>query len=197
MLTYNTQLKRLPLPEYGRNIQSMVDHCVAIEDKEERTRCAYSILASMSNLFPELKSQNGEYNHKLWDHLMIMSDFKLDIDFPCEVITKENLYTQPDPVAYSNGQFHFRHYGQHIEQLIQTACGMEPGEERDELVNLIAYQMKKFLMEYNREGVDDYRVFNDLAYLSHGEIRLDPGTCKLRNIIAPPKQTNAKKKKKK
>ncbi|MBO5244102.1 MAG: DUF4290 domain-containing protein, partial [Muribaculaceae bacterium] len=79
MLSYNTQLKHLALPEYGRNIQRMVDYCLTIEDRDERTRCAYSIIASMANLFPELKNGNS-YDHKLWDHLAIMSDFKLDID---------------------------------------------------------------------------------------------------------------------
>ena len=99
MLRYNTQLKTLPLPEYGRNIQSMVDHCLTIEDRDERNRCARTIVATMANLFPELKN-GGEYDHKLWDHLAIMSEFKLDIDYPCEVIDAGNLATMPEPVKY-------------------------------------------------------------------------------------------------
>jgi len=81
MLTYNTQQRRLVLPEYGRNIQKMVDHCLAIEDREERTRCAHAIVGAMANLFPELRSADN--SHKLWDHIMIMSYFRLDVDFPC------------------------------------------------------------------------------------------------------------------
>ena len=99
MLTYNTQLKKLVLPEYGRNIQQMVDHCVTIEDRAERTRCAYSIIEIMGNLFPNLRDEN-DFKHKLWDHLAIMSDFKLDIDYPCDVITEENLGSEPTKVGY-------------------------------------------------------------------------------------------------
>ena len=94
MLNYNTRLKQLVLPEYGRNIQRMVDYCLSIEDRDERTVCAHTIVRSMGNLFPELRAPENE--HKLWDHLMIMSDFKLDIDFPCAVISEADLATTPD-----------------------------------------------------------------------------------------------------
>ena len=98
MLTYNTQLKKLVLPEYGRNIQQMVDHCLTIEDREERTACAYSIINSMGNLFPQLRDVD-DFKHKLWDHLAIMSDFKLDIDYPCDIIRPENLESRPCRVS--------------------------------------------------------------------------------------------------
>lgn len=196
MLTYNTQLKPLPLPEYGRNIQNMVDYCVTIPDREERTRCAYSILATMATLFPELKTAPAEYNHKLWDHLMIMSGFQLDIDFPCEVISEENLYSRPETVAYTSSSMRFRHYGRTIEEMIARACEMEASEERDEFVRLIAYQMKKLMTGFNPEAADDRRVFNDLAVLSHGEFRLDPEEVRLRAIIEPAKPAGKKKKRK-
>lgn len=197
MLTYNTQLRPLELPEYGRNIQSMVDYCLTIPDREERTQCAYTILAAMANLFPELKANGGEYNHKLWDHLMIMSDFQLDIDFPCEVITREKLYTKPDKINYDDNQFRFRHYGKNIEQMIAKAAEMELGEERDELILLIANHMKKLMLGFNRDGVDDSRIFNDLAVMSHGAIRISPDRMRLREFIEPPKPATGKKKKKK
>jgi len=195
MLTYNTQLSRLVLPEYGRNIQNMVDHCIKIKDRDLRTQCAYSIVSAMATLFPELKS-GGEYNHKLWDHLMIMSNFQLDIDFPCDVIKEENLNTYPDKVEYTSGNFRFRHYGATVEKMIAKACEMPEGEERDELVMLIAYQMKKLMMGFNREGADDAKVFNDLAIMSHGQIRLSTENVKLREIIEPAKPTGKKKRKK-
>lgn len=196
MLTYNTQLRRLPLPEYGRNIQSMVDYCLTIPDREERTACAYSIISAMSTLFPELKAPNGDYNHKLWDHLMIMSDFNLDIDFPCEVITRENLHTLPDPVPYTTSPYRLGLYGKNVELLIDRASAMEPGEERDELVKMIGYQMKKIMIEHNGDSLDDTRVFDDIAHISHGRIVVGPGEIKLRDIIAPPKPTGKRKKKK-
>lgn len=195
MLRYNTQLKRLILPEYGRNIQSMVDHCMTIEDRDERTRCAYSIVASMANLFPELK-QGGEYSHKLWDHLAIMSDFQLDIDYPCEVVRPENLHTLPDPVAYGNHNIRRRQYGASINNMIQKASEMPEGEERTEFVRLIASQMKKLLLANNTDGIDDERVFRDITEMSEGVLRYNAEQIKLHEYIIPVQPTTKKKKKK-
>ena len=93
-MQYTSDLKKLVLPEYGRNVQQMVDHCMTIEDRAERTRCANTIINIMGNLFPHLRDIE-DFKHKLWDHLAIMSDFKLDIDYPYEIIRKENLHTHP------------------------------------------------------------------------------------------------------
>lgn len=195
MLRYNTQMKPLRLPEYGRNIQKMVDFCLTIEDRQERTDCAFAIVKSMANLFPELKS-NGQYSHKLWDHLAIMSDFLLDIDYPVEVVLQENLTSRPAPIPYKDNELRRRHYGRTILSMIDVAAGMEEGPERDALITLVANQMKKLLIETNRDGVDDRRVFNDLRELSQGRIFVDPATLRLNDYIIPV-QTSGKKKKKK
>ncbi|MBD5320103.1 MAG: DUF4290 domain-containing protein [Bacteroides sp.] len=195
MLRYNTQMKPLRLPEYGRNIQKMVDFCLTIEDRQERTDCAFAIVKSMANLFPELKS-NGQYSHKLWDHLAIMSDFRLDIDYPVEVVQQENLTSRPAPIPYKDNELRRRHYGRTILSMIDVAAGMEEGPERDALIALVANQMKKLLIETNRDGVDDRRVFNDLRELSQGRIFVDPATLRLNDYIIPV-QTSGKKKKKK
>lgn len=196
MLTYNTQKKRLILPEYGRNIQEMVDHCLTIQDRDERTRCAYSIINCMGKLFPKLNEQE-DFRQKLWDHLAIMSDFKLDIDYPCEVIQPENLQTMPEKVPYPNQRIRYRHYGKDVELMIAKALTMESGEQRDALVLLIANHMKKLLLAVNKDGVDDEKIFKDLAEYSHGEIRLDPSTVTLRNFKIAPTPASSKKKKKK
>lgn len=197
MLTYNTQLKKLILPEYGRNIQQMVDYCVSIPDREERTVCAYSIIASMGNLFPQLRDTE-DFKHKLWDHLAIMSDFKLDIDYPYEIIKPENLGTRPEPLNYELAPIKLRHYGKYIELMIAKAAAMEEGEERDALVLLVANHMKKLMLAVNPDGVDDAKVFKDLAAYSHGLIRLDPASCRLHEFkAAPAPQPTGKKKKKK
>jgi len=188
-------MRPLKLPEYGRNIQKMVDYCLTIPDREERTVCAYSIIDSMANLFPELKT-NDETNHKLWDHLMIMSDFKLDIDFPCEVIAENNLHSIPEPVGYDNNMFQFRHYGKNIEELIQKATDMEPGPEKDELIYLTASHMKKMMMSFNPEGATDSRIFNDLRMMTGGAILVTEADMKLPEYVEQPKPTNKKKKKK-
>ena len=195
MLRYNTQMKPLRLPEYGRNIQKMVDFCLTIEDRQERTDCAFAIVKSMANLFPELKS-NGQYSHKLWDHLAIMSDFRLDIDYPVEVVLQENLSSRPAPIPYKDNELRRRHYGRTILSMIDVAAGMDEGTERDALITLVANQMKKLLIETNRDGVDDRRVFNDLRELSQGRIFVDPATLRLNDYIIPV-QTSGKKKKKK
>lgn len=196
MLTYNTQQRRLRLPTYGRNIHQMVEHCLTIEDRDERNACARAIIDCMLRLFPEVKQRDG-YEQQLWDHLAIMSDFRLDIDYPYEVIRPDSLESRPQPVFYPQNPISSRHYGHNLETMINTAAHMEPGEERDALIMLLANQMKKMLLAINPEGVDDMKIFKDLAAYSHGAIRLDPATTRLHEfkVVAPP--TPAKKKKKK
>ncbi len=195
MLTYNTQLKQLILPEYGRNIQKMIDLCLTIEDREERNACAHAIINAMGNLFPALR-ETEESRNKLWDHLAIMSDFNLDIDYPCNVIQRETLDTIPETIPYVSPINGRRHYGRHILSMIQRAAEMPEGEERDALVYLLANQMKKTaLIEGENDSYDDIRVFADIAALTHGQIRLDPENCRLCDfdIVRPA----SKKKKKK
>lgn len=194
MLTYNTQLKRLILPEYGRNIQQMVDHCLTIEDKDERTRCAHSIIKAMSILFPTLKDNE---NKKFWDHLAIMSNFELDVDYPCDVTTAETLRTSPDIIPYPSTFIRYRHYGGVIERLIEKAVGMEETEERQALILYIANQMKKLMLHINKDGVDDARIFRDLAEYSHGKIRLDTDNFRLHQFKIIPAPATGKKKRKK
>ena len=198
MLTYNSQLKTLVLPEYGRNIQQMVDHCLTIEDRDERTRCAYTIVQNMSNMFPQLRAET-DYQHKLWDHLMIMSGFKLDVDFPFDdIIMEENLDTKPDPIQYELEPIVYRHYGKNIERMIERAAEYPEGEERDALVMLLANHMKKLIFQINNEDVEDAKIFKDLERYSHGAIRLDPVTHRLHEYqIVKPAQPVGKKKKKK
>lgn len=185
MLRYNTQLERLVLPEYGRNIQRMVNYCMTIPDREERNHCARSIIRAMGNLFPELRS--GESCSKLWDHLALMSDFQLDIDWPEGVITEDKLDSKPEKVPYPTSRIRLRQYGRSLEHMIVKAAAMEPGAERDELVIMLANQMKKNLAAVDRDGACDARVFKDLADYTHGEIRLDPEQVILHDyqIIAP------------
>lgn len=196
MLTYNTQLKKLVLPEYGRNVQQMVDHCLTIEDKKERTKCAYSIINIMGNLFPNLRDVE-DFRHKLWDHLAIMSDFKLDIDYPYEVITASSLNTTPDRLNYNDSPIRLRHYGKYVELMITKAASLEPGEAKDALILLIANHMKKIMVAANNDSVDDTRIFNDLREYSKGMINLDPETCHLHEFKEAQVVTTGKKKKKK
>ena len=198
MLTYNSQLKKLVLPEYGRNIQQMVDHCLTIEDRDERTHCAYTIVQNMANMFPQLRAET-DYQHKLWDHLMIMSGFKLDVDFPFDdIIREESLDTKPDSITYELEPIKYRHYGKNIERMIERAATYPEGEERDALVMLLANHMKKLIFQINNEDVEDAKIFKDLERYSHGVIRLDPETHHLHEyqVVKTPQATGKKKKKK-
>lgn len=195
MLTYNTHRPRLVLPEYGRAIQRMVDHCITIPDREERTSCAYSIISAMARIQPKVKEQE-DWKQILWDHLAYMSGFKLDIDYPVEVSAPDKYSSRPEKVPYPRHNIRYRHYGKDVELIIAKAMEMPEGPERDELVNLVANHMKKLLLAVNKDSVDDAKIFKDLAEYSHGMLRIDPETTRLHEfkIIAPP-PTGKKKKK--
>lgn len=196
MLTYTNHLKKLVLPEYGRNIQNMVDRCVELPDRDERNRAAQTIVDTMLTLFPATGDRD-EYVRKLWDHMLIMSDFKLDVDLPYEPVDPAVFADRPDPLpmpAMPDGRF--RQYGALIRQAVAIACSMPPGEERDSLVMLTANQMKKMLVESTGDTVDDERVFTDLRMLSKGEIYLKPSEAVLYEFNPAPRSTSKKKKKK-
>ena len=177
-MKYNTTQKRLVLPEYGRNIQNMVGHCLTIEDRTERNRCATMIINTMGNLFPHLRDVN-DFKHILWDHLAIMSDFQLDVDYPYVVIKKENLYKHPPRLEYNDATIKYRHYGKIMEQMIDKSNEMEDGPERDALIKLLANYMKRLYMTWNKDSVDDRKILKDLDELSYGRIVLNEESYKL------------------
>jgi hypothetical protein len=177
-MRYNTQEKRLALPEYGRNMQNMVDYCVSIADREDRTRCADTIINIMGNMFPHLRDVN-DFKHILWDHLAIMSDFALDIDYPYEVIKREDLYTKPGKLPYSQGRITYKHYGKNLENMIKKATEYEDSELKQHLTGMLANQMKKSFLTWNKEAVDDEKIFKDLAFLSGGKIVVNEESHKL------------------
>jgi hypothetical protein len=177
MMEYNTKKKRLPLPEYGRAVQRMVDHALTIENREERQQCAETIVCIMDGMFPVAK-ESGEIRPKLWDHLAIMSDFKLDIDYPCEVIRKETFNEPPARIPYLKGEVKNKHYGRFVEEMIAIACNMEDGEERNKLIELITIQMKKDYLAWNKDTVDNKQIFEDLREYSKGKIDIQEGYIK-------------------
>jgi hypothetical protein len=169
---YNTSRKQLVLPEYGRNIQKMVDYIKSVEDRTERNRLAHAIVAIMGNLNPHLRDIN-DFKHKLWDHLAIISHFELDIDYPYEIPKREMFQQPPRIVEYGTHDIVFRHYGKSIELMIQAACELPEGTERDRLVNTIANHMKKSYLIWNRETVSDDVILNDLRRISKGQLNLE------------------------
>ena len=161
----------MELPEYGRSVQNMVDHALTIEDREERQRCANTIVNIMVGMFPHLRDV-PDFKHKLWDHLAIMSDFKLDIDYPFEIVKREELEMKPGKIAYPDKAIRYRHYGRFLESMIKKLSEMEEGEEKQALLQLLAVQMKKNLNNWNKEGIEDQKIVDDLREYSNGAIDL-------------------------
>lgn len=191
-MEYNTQQRKLPLPEYGRSVQNMVDYALTIEDRAERQRCANTIVNIMGGMFPHLRDVE-DFNHKLWDHLAIMSDFRLDIDYPVEIVKKESLEVKPERIPYSQNNIHYRHYGRFIQDLIQIAVDYPEGDERKQLISMIANHMKKDYLNWNKDGVEDQKILDDLYELSGGKIRVLPEELRLvepRTFIPRRRQMN-------
>ncbi len=195
-MDYNSKRKKLALPEYGRNIQNMVDYLLTIEDREKRNRSAQVVIDVMGNLYPYLRDV-AEFKHKLWDHLAIMSDFKLDIDYPYNPPTPDILTEKPKIVPYENNRIKYKHYGYILESLIKKTTEFE-GEEKDYLVELLANQMKKSYMAWNKDSVDDEKIFLDLKELSKGILKISTDELQLVEIknVSPSKQKKKKFKKK-
>ncbi len=174
-LDYNTQRERLIMPEYGREIQKMVDYAVELPTKEERQQCAETIIGVMQRMFP----QNGtpeNHNQKLWDHLALMSDFKLDIDYPCDVSQALKITDKPEPMPYPMKDIPVRHYGYMMFEVFEKLKSMPESPERDELARITANQMKRCLYQWSHGSADDEKVISDLARFTDGVIQLDPET---------------------
>ena len=178
-MKYNTAEKHLAQPEYGRNVQNLVDYCVTIEDREERNRGANAIISIMGNLYPQQRDTN-DFKHILWDHLAIMSGFKLDVDYPYEVVKEADLETRPPRIPYVSTRIRSRQYGKIMEQMVGKATEMENSEAKDYLVRSLANQMKRSYVTWNnKDTVSDAKIFKDLAQLSDGLIDLKEGDLKL------------------
>ncbi len=171
-LTYNSIRPDLKIPEYGRNIHQMVEHCVSIDDREERNRCARAIIKIMGNLFPQLRDVE-DYNHKLWDQMLVMSDFKLDVDSPYPTPTKESFEEKPGRMSYPKNNIKFGHYGRTIELVIDAASKLEDPEERQKAAVSVANLMKRTYVVWAQNSVKDEVIAADLQKLSDGVLVLE------------------------
>jgi len=170
-LEYNGERPHLIIPEYGRHIQKLIDHCILIEDVEERNKMAKAIVDVMGNLQPHLRDV-PDFKHKLWDQLFIMSDFKLEVESPYEKPEREVLQAKPEALAYPKSASKYRFYGNNIQTMIDVALTWEKGEAREALYFAIANHMKKCYLNWNKDTVDDKVIFKHLIELSKGEIDL-------------------------
>ncbi len=195
-LDYNTQREKIILPEYGREIQKMVDYAVGLPTKEERQACAETIISIMDRMSTHSR-ESEDHDRKLWDHLAIMSNFELDIDYPYDVTEAKKIMTSPEPLNYPMTQIPVRHYGKMIFELFERLKEMPAGEERDELVRVTANQMKRNLMLWSHGSSDDEKIASDLARFTDGIIQLDLDTFQFDKVImkeVSSQKTNKKRK---
>ena len=170
-MQYNTQREQLIMPEYGRGIQYMVDLAISLPDKAERQRCANTIISIMSRVQPE-NADAADYEVRLWNHLAKISRYKLDIDYPVEIIPELEAMEHPRPLPYPMKKIHRRHYGHLVENALQYAQTLPDGEERNALIGMVANQMKQNLFVWNRDSMDDNLVMQDIKRYSEGLLKL-------------------------
>jgi len=160
------------ISEYGRNIQKMIEYIMTVDDREKRNKLAKATINIMGQLNPHLRDVT-DFKHKLWDHLFIMSDFKLDVDSLYPKPSPEILSRKPEKLKYAGNDIIFKHYGRNLERMIAKATEFEEGEEKDALITLIANHMKKCYLTWNRESVNDSEISEHLSILSDGKLKLN------------------------
>ncbi len=174
-MEYNTERPKMAIPEYGRNVQRMIEFAISVKDRDERNRVARAIISVMGQLNPHLRDVT-DFKHKLWDHLFIIADFKLDVDSPYPIPNAATFQTKPDKVSYPDNRIRYRHYGKILEKIIQKAIEFEEGDEKRVLTEMIANSMKKSYLTWNRDSVTDDVIIEQLKELSKGQLKLDPTT---------------------
>jgi hypothetical protein len=170
-MEYNTNRKQMVIPEYGRNIQEMIEYTCTIEDREKRNKSAKFIINVMSQMHPQVRD-SVDYKHKLWDHLHIIADFKMDVDAPYPPPSPLTLSTKPEHLSYHDKEIAYRHYGKNIALIIEKAIEYEEGAEKDALVKIIAIHLKKSYLNWNRDSVSDELIEEHLRVLSQGKLKL-------------------------
>ena len=170
-MQYNTEKDHLIIPEYGRHVQQMVDYAITVEDKEKRQKVAQAIIEVIGNLNPHLRDV-PDFKHKLWDHLFLMSDFKLDVESPYPMPTKETFEEKPKTLEYPQKNIKYRYYGKTIMNMIDAVVGLEEDENRPQLIKALANHMKKSYLNWNKDSVEDQVILNHLEELSNGKLKL-------------------------
>jgi hypothetical protein len=190
-LEYNTERSKLIIPEYGRHLHKMIDQALSCNDRNERNNIAKAIIGVMGNLNPHLRDV-PDFQHKLWDQLFIMSDFKLDVDSPYPLPSKEEFSQRPDKLNYPQNFPKYRFYGNNIKRMIDVAIDWEEGEMKKQLIYVIANHMKKCFLNWNKDTVEDDVIFGHLLELSEGKLILDSSSKPLSESHNLIKLTNKK-----
>ena len=198
-MDYNTTREKLIMPEYGRGIQQMVEHCKSIADREERMRCAYSIISTMATM-AEQTADKEDFQKKLWNHLAAIAQYDLDIDYPVEIERMDDENAAPDALPYPQRRIKKRNYGTIVEQFNEHLATMSEGEQREQLTLLVANHMTRDLSNWSTDSMSNEKVADDMAYYTDGKIQLDPQRHPLISdgeLLSSRISTSVKKKKKK
>jgi len=171
-MEYNTTREKLILPEYGRNVQNMISHAMKIEDRSERNRAAQAIIEVMGQLNPHLRDVD-DFRHKLWTHLFLMSDFKLDVDSPYEIPQQEVLNEKPELMEYPSGKIKYGHYGKYTQKILNESSKIENAEDKEALKTSMGNFMKKQYLTHNNGAVENHVIAENLNELSNGELTLE------------------------
>lgn len=172
---YNSTRPKLILAEYGRNVQNMVDYICTLPTKEERNKYAQVVIDMMGVLNPHLRDVS-DFKHKLWDHLYIISDFKIDVDSPYPIPNREDIVHKPERLTYPQSRIRMKHYGRTVEKMIEKAIVRPDGDEKNKMVLAIANFMKMAYISWNKDAVSDDLILDDLSQLSEGLLRLPEDT---------------------
>lgn len=170
-MDYNSSRSKLVLKEYGRHVQSIVENCMKEKDREKRNRFAREIIELMGQLNPQLRNVE-DFKHKLWDHLFIMSDYKLDVDSPYPIKKREEIEKKPEKLPYPQSKIRFKHYGKNVESLVAKAIATEDPDKKEAFTAVIGNFMKLVYQNWSKENVNDEIIKNDIRLLSNGKLQV-------------------------
>ena len=173
-MEYNTQRTRLKITDYGRNVAKLIDYCKTLDNRDERNKMAATIIDVMAHVNPKVKERT-DYRHILWDHMMMLAKYELDVDSPYHIDREENVILKPHPLKQPEGAIRYRHYGRALENMVKAVAEMDDTPERQQLVSQIAHTMKRQYLQWNRDTVDDSLISEQLTELSDGRIILPEG----------------------
>lgn len=174
-MNYNTSRPDIIIPEYGRNIQLLIEHAKVVENKEERQLFVETIVELIQQLYPQSRNID-DYVAKLWSHIFRIADYDLDVVPPCEILSKEDAYKRPDPLPYPGNIIKYRHYGKNIQEMIRKAAEMEDEEMKEDYVQVIGSYMKMSYNTWNQNNVSDEMIRKNLTEISNGELELEEDT---------------------
>lgn len=185
-MNYNTLKSDIIIPEYGRNIQELIEYSKTVENREERQVFVETIVDLIQQLHPQARNID-DYVAKLWSHVFRIADYELDVTPPCEILPKEALYKRPDPLPYPGNRVRFRHYGKNIQEMVRKAVEMEDEEMQEDYIQVIGSYMKMSYNTWNREDVSDELIRKNLVDISDGQLELEEDT-NIDGLINPPNQ---------